>query len=275
MGWCSTLINATSNSRTWSSSGWNSDPGRTADIQRMKAPQNVAQVHEFLGLVTYMSPFIPNLSQQTATLHDLVKKDAEFIWTDSHNAAFEARSLSSVVKWSLRTSTHRLRVSSRSTPPAEDSAPFSFNTGSPSRLPASTLVIANSDTPTLNVRCTQSSSAARGSTCMSTKNRSFSSQTTNLSRWSTWRTLQQHRRDYRECMTLCYATGQDSRRCWPTPCQDNRVVSRRRSTLIYKCHSYSFKRRNYSRLERRHRLTMNCVRWEPSSWMDGQIANAT
>ena len=66
------------------------DPGRAADIQRMKAPQNVAQVQEFLGIATYMSPFIPNLSQQTATLRDLVKKDAEFIWTDSHNAAFEA-----------------------------------------------------------------------------------------------------------------------------------------------------------------------------------------
>ena len=51
---------------------------------------NVAQVQEFLGIATYMLPFIPNLSQQTATLCDLVKKDVEFIWMDSHNAAFEA-----------------------------------------------------------------------------------------------------------------------------------------------------------------------------------------
>ena len=65
-------------------------PGRAADILRMKAPQNVAQDQEFLGIVTYISPFIPNLSQQTATLRDLVKKDAEFIWTDSHNAVFAA-----------------------------------------------------------------------------------------------------------------------------------------------------------------------------------------
>ena len=56
-------------------------PGRVADIQRMMAPQNVSQLQEFLGIATYMSPFIPNLSQQTATLRDLVKKDAEFIWT--------------------------------------------------------------------------------------------------------------------------------------------------------------------------------------------------
>ena len=66
------------------------DPGRVADIQQMKAPQNVTQLQEFLGIATYMSPFIPNLSQQTATLRDLVRKDADFIWTESHNAAFES-----------------------------------------------------------------------------------------------------------------------------------------------------------------------------------------
>ena len=71
-------------------SGVRPDQGRVADIQRLMAPQNVSQLQECLGIATYMSPFIPNLSQQTATLRDLVKKDAEFIWTESHNAAFEA-----------------------------------------------------------------------------------------------------------------------------------------------------------------------------------------
>ena len=74
----------------FSADGVRPDPGKAADIQRMKEPQNVAQLQEFLGIATYMSPFIPNLSQQTATLRDLVKKDAEFIWAESHNAAFEA-----------------------------------------------------------------------------------------------------------------------------------------------------------------------------------------
>ena len=74
----------------FSADGVRPDPGKAADIQRMKAPQTVAQLQEFLGIATYMSPFIPNLSQKTATLRDLVKKDAEYMWTDSHNAAFEA-----------------------------------------------------------------------------------------------------------------------------------------------------------------------------------------
>ena len=37
-----------------------------------------------------MSPFIPNLSAQAATLRDLLKKDAEFNWNTSHDTAFEA-----------------------------------------------------------------------------------------------------------------------------------------------------------------------------------------
>ena len=43
----------------FNSDGVRPDPGRAADIQRLKAPQNVAQVQEFLGIATYMSPFIP------------------------------------------------------------------------------------------------------------------------------------------------------------------------------------------------------------------------
>ena len=129
-----------------------------------------------------MSPFIPNLSQQTATLCDLVKKDAEFIWSDSHNAAFEAtkslvcREVTLAYFDPQAESVIQVDASSRGL------GAVLIQHGKPIAFAASHLVIANSDTPTLNVRCTQSSSAARGSTCMSTENRSFSSQTTNLSR---------------------------------------------------------------------------------------------
>ena len=36
-----------------------------------------------------MSPFLPKLSQQTAPLRDLLKNEAEFEWTPSHDAVFE------------------------------------------------------------------------------------------------------------------------------------------------------------------------------------------
>ena len=55
----------------------------------MKTPQNATQLQEYLGIATYMSPFIAKLSQHTAALRELVKKDVEFVWTESHETAFE------------------------------------------------------------------------------------------------------------------------------------------------------------------------------------------
>ena len=44
---------------------------------------------EFLGLVTYLSPFIPSLSTLTAPLWQLLKKDTDFIWNLTYDATFE------------------------------------------------------------------------------------------------------------------------------------------------------------------------------------------
>ena len=70
--------------------GVHPDPERIEDIRRMKKQENATELKEFLIIATYMSPFIPNLSVQTATLRDLLKKDAEFNWNTSHDNAFEA-----------------------------------------------------------------------------------------------------------------------------------------------------------------------------------------
>ena len=64
-------------------------PKRIRDIEQMRRPVNSTELQEFLGVATYMSPFIPKLSQQTAPLRDLLKKDAEFDRRPSHDAVFE------------------------------------------------------------------------------------------------------------------------------------------------------------------------------------------
>ena len=69
--------------------GTHPDPKRVDDIRQMKRPTNPKELQEFLGVVTYTSPFIPNLSRITAPLRDLLKRDAEFEWTASHDIAFE------------------------------------------------------------------------------------------------------------------------------------------------------------------------------------------
>ena len=61
------------------------NPQRVEAIEAIEAPQSL---QEFLGIATYMAPFIPKLSMLTAPLRELMKKDAEFEWTPSHQAAF-------------------------------------------------------------------------------------------------------------------------------------------------------------------------------------------
>ena len=58
-------------------------------LQNASPPSNVNEVRRFLGLCTFMSRFIPNFSQKTADLRELLKKDAKFIWTDRQSKAYE------------------------------------------------------------------------------------------------------------------------------------------------------------------------------------------
>ena len=69
--------------------GVHPDPNKVADIQNIPVPENTTSLQEFLGIATYMAPFIPNLSEHTAPLRDLLKKDVEFQWTASHTKVFQ------------------------------------------------------------------------------------------------------------------------------------------------------------------------------------------
>ena len=55
----------------------------------LPVPTNVTELQEFLGPVTYLSPFIPVLSTLTAPWHELLKKDADFTWNCTYDAAFQ------------------------------------------------------------------------------------------------------------------------------------------------------------------------------------------
>ena len=65
------------------------DPTKVNDIQKMPEPKNVTELQQFLGCVTYLSRFIPNFSDKTAILRELLKKESEFIWETHHKEAFE------------------------------------------------------------------------------------------------------------------------------------------------------------------------------------------
>jgi hypothetical protein len=65
------------------------NPKRIEAINAINAPQSPKELQEFLGIATYMAPFIPQLSTLTATLRELLKKDVIYEWTSSHQITFE------------------------------------------------------------------------------------------------------------------------------------------------------------------------------------------
>ena len=71
------------------SEGVHPDPDKIRAIELIKAPDSAKHLQEFLGIATYMAPFIPNLSTHTAPLRNLIKKDVEYVWTRTHDQAFQ------------------------------------------------------------------------------------------------------------------------------------------------------------------------------------------
>ena len=73
----------------FTSSGLKPDPSKVPAIVNMEPPKNKAELETLLGMVNYLSKFAPNLSQVTSPMWQLLTKNAEFIWDQIQNDAFE------------------------------------------------------------------------------------------------------------------------------------------------------------------------------------------
>ena len=60
----------------------------TSAVLNMPQPQDKAATRRFLGTITYLSKFCPNLSEVVRPLRDLTHVDKEFLWADQHTEAF-------------------------------------------------------------------------------------------------------------------------------------------------------------------------------------------
>ena len=58
-------------------------------IKNLKQPNNEKELKSFLGAIQYLSKYIDNLSAQTDSLRQLLKKDKDWLWTEEHTQAFE------------------------------------------------------------------------------------------------------------------------------------------------------------------------------------------
>ena len=81
--------------------GLKTDPEKVRAVVDMPRPTDKAGVQRLLGMVNYVSKFIPNMSDLTSPLRQLLHQDVEWHWEEQHEAGFkkvkEALALSPVL----------------------------------------------------------------------------------------------------------------------------------------------------------------------------------
>ncbi|XP_038075960.1 uncharacterized protein K02A2.6-like [Patiria miniata] len=72
-----------------SAEGLSPSPARIQSVLEMPIPTNKHELETFLGMITYVSKFIPNLSEITAPLRQLTEKQIAWHWDEKHTKAVE------------------------------------------------------------------------------------------------------------------------------------------------------------------------------------------
>ena len=65
------------------------DPEKVKAIIDMPPPSDKPALHRYIGMLTYLSPFCPNLSSVLQPLRQLLQDDQMFIWSEVQHIAFE------------------------------------------------------------------------------------------------------------------------------------------------------------------------------------------
>ena len=66
------------------------DPEKVKAITRMTRSQKVDELRRFLGIVNYVTKFMPKAAEVMKPLHTLLQKDVEWTWTAANQEAFNA-----------------------------------------------------------------------------------------------------------------------------------------------------------------------------------------
>ncbi|KAK3108757.1 hypothetical protein FSP39_014959 [Pinctada imbricata] len=64
------------------------DPEKVRAVQKMPSPTNKQELQTFLGFITYLGKFLPNISEHSAPLRLLTEKDVEWHWEAPQEASF-------------------------------------------------------------------------------------------------------------------------------------------------------------------------------------------
>ena len=71
-----------------SAEGLHQSPKKVKAITEMAKPQDVTQLHAFLGMAQYYAKFLPDLATRLAPLHLLLQKDLKWLWGTAEEASF-------------------------------------------------------------------------------------------------------------------------------------------------------------------------------------------
>lgn len=63
---------------------------RVQDIDKLRPPQSKKDVKRVLGMLQYVSQFIPDYQKLAVPLTELLRKRKDFVWTDEHDTAWNA-----------------------------------------------------------------------------------------------------------------------------------------------------------------------------------------
>ena len=65
------------------------DPAKIEDIQNMPSPVSKDDLQRFLGMMNYLSQYIPNFASKAHTLRSLLKSESTWTWDKDHQKCYE------------------------------------------------------------------------------------------------------------------------------------------------------------------------------------------
>ena len=72
-----------------SDAGLKIDEQKVSAIQKMEPPKDIKELKMFMGMINYVSKFVPNMSEQTKNLRILEKKDVLWHWGTEQQRDFD------------------------------------------------------------------------------------------------------------------------------------------------------------------------------------------
>ena len=72
----------------YTADGIKPDPAKVQDIRNMPTPRNKEELESFLGMMNYLSQFIPHFALKTETLRGLVKAKSPWTWDETYQTCY-------------------------------------------------------------------------------------------------------------------------------------------------------------------------------------------